>query len=56
MSVDDVRAAKNHINECKVLITQMEIPVETTIEALRVKKSSGKGKNWYELLKESDSA
>jgi ribokinase len=42
LSPDDVRAAREAIRNADVLVCQLEIPVESTVEALCVAKSAGK--------------
>ena len=42
LSPDDVRAAQEAIRDADVLVCQLEIPMESTVEALRISKSAGR--------------
>ena len=41
MTADDVRAAADLITSAKVLICQLEVPVDTTLEAMKCAKNAG---------------
>lgn len=43
LSVNDVQSAKELIKNCGVLLCQMEIPIESTLEALKIKFESKHG-------------
>jgi ribokinase len=41
LSADDVRQAASVLSECGILLCQLEVPVETTLEAFRLARAAG---------------